>query len=201
MRLSDYGYSADYAHQCAAWTLNPYGKVRKQCALPVNTNVDGWIYLCNRHYELIFREFESRVDNLNSTRAANLKERAEAAERVAEIVQEGINHRLLKADAARFDHRRKEQIVYFIRCQEFVKIGISKNPAARLQQIRRGGGSHFPRLLDVEASELISTEPGGRNREHELHLRFKHLRHTGEWFTEAPELTEYINNLDRSAAA
>jgi hypothetical protein len=201
MRTNGLGYALDYAHQCAAWTINNQGPARKQCGLPVNMNIAGWIYLCNRHYEIIFREFEAQVDNLNSVRAENLRERAESAERIAEIVQEGISHRHLMADAARFEHRRKEQTVYFIRCQQFVKIGISKNPAARLLQIRRGGGSHFPRLLDVETSELVTTEVGGRKREQELHAQFAHLRHTGEWFTEAPELTEYIESLSERKVA
>lgn len=201
MNLNDYGYSTDYEYQCAAWTLNPYGKVRKQCGLRVVENIDGWIYLCRRHYELVERGFADRIGSLNAVRVENLQKRLEAAEQMAEIAQEGINHRDLKVGLARFEHRRKEQTVYFIRCQQFVKIGISKNPAARLQQIRRGGGSHFPRLLDVETSELIATEPGGLERERELHKKFHKLRHTGEWFTETSQLTKYIDSLTERQAA
>ena len=91
--------------------------------------------------------------------------------------------------------------VYFIRCGQFVKIGASKDPQTRLKQIRRMNGSlAFPAGLDLMASELIATELGSFERERELHKQFAHLRHTGEWFTEAPDLTEYIESLERNAA-
>lgn len=195
MNLNDYGYTLDYAHQCAAWTINNQGRVRKQCSLEVTRDIAGWIYLCRRHYELIEREIEQEIDNLNSRRVANLQERLDWAEDAAALAQEGISRRQLETDMARFEERRKEQTVYFIRCKQYVKIGISMNPATRLRQIRRGGGSHFPRLLDVETSELVTTEPGGLDRERELHAKFAHLRHTGEWFTETKELTDYIEGL------
>ena len=201
MNLNDFGYSTDYAHQCAAWTLNPYGKARKQCALPPNRNIDQWVYLCNRHYDLIFKAIEGEVDDLNSRRVKNLQSRLHQAEDALRDAEQGIMRNDIIASMEEVERKRKAQIVYFIRCQQFVKIGISKNPAARLQQIRRGGGSHFPRLLDVETSELIATEAGGFAREKELHARFAHLRHTGEWFTEAPELTEYIESLSERSAA
>ena len=86
--------------------------------------------------------------------------------------------------------------VYFIRCEQYVKIGISMWPPHRLKQIRKGGGgSLIPPQMNAATSELIVTELGGLKRERELHAQFAHLRHTGEWFTEAPELTEYIETL------
>lgn len=94
------------------------------------------------------------------------------------------------------EYRRHITRVYFVRCEGYVKIGASSDPDARLRQIRKsGGGSFFPRRLDIGASELIATEPGGLDREKDLHAKFSHLRHTGEWFTEAPELTDYIKGL------
>jgi predicted GIY-YIG superfamily endonuclease len=198
--VNQLGYSRDYAHQCSAWTINNLGPARKQCGLPVNANVGGWIYLCNRHYKVIEREFEDSLDDLNTTRIANLSKRLEAAETA-------LRHARIPSDPWEIntlldenDRKRRAQTVYFIRCQQYIKIGISKDPAARLRQIRRGGGSHFPRLLDVETAELIATEPGGLDRERELHQHFSHHRHTGEWFTEAPELTQYIDALSEVAA-
>jgi hypothetical protein len=86
--------------------------------------------------------------------------------------------------------------VYFIRCEQFVKIGVSKDPYLRVKQIRRGvGGALSPAGLERATSQLVGTELGGFDRERELHSKFAHLRHTGEWFTEAPELTDYIKGL------
>jgi len=199
VNLADYGYSRDYAHQCAAWTGNSRDRARKQCGLTVAHNIAGWIYLCARHYEIIEREFEQSIDTLNSQRVANLQERLSRQETAAKLAAEPDPW--VEAEIVKRDRQRKEQTVYFMRCQEYVKIGISMNPAARLQQIRRGGGSHFPRLLDVETTELVATEPGGLDRERELHKKFHKLRHTGEWFTETPQLTKYINSLIDSEAA
>lgn len=198
--MNEYGYTRDYAHQCAAWTINNQGIARRQCALGVIHNIDGWIYLCNRHYELIFREFEDRVDNLNSVRVANMQERLDALAGAERRLIEDAREPYIFTEED-YDERRRAQTVYFMRCEQFVKIGISYNPDTRLRQIRKGGGTSFPRRLDIASAELITTESGGLEREKELHAKFAHLRHTGEWFTEAPELTKYIESLTERSAA
>lgn len=195
MNLSDYGYSRTYADECSAWTSNHLGNVRKRCSLPPTKNVGEWIYLCNRHFRVIEREFEESLDSLNSVRVENLKQRLEQAHHDLAAARDGSSDQQLKVALSESDRKRKAQTVYFIRCQQYIKIGISRDPATRLHQIRRGGGSHFPRMLDVETAELIATEPGGLDRERELHKKFQKLRHTGEWFTESRALTNYINRL------
>jgi hypothetical protein len=97
--------------------------------------------------------------------------------------------------------RDKRAHVYFIRCGGYVKIGASRSPSARVDSIRTVGGVLAPFLLDLSGAELIATEAGGFTREKALHARFKHLRHTGEWFTEAQELTEYVDSLAKKARA
>lgn len=91
--------------------------------------------------------------------------------------------------------RNTKASVYFIRCGGYVKIGASRSPAKRLDSIRTIGGVLAPSLLDLSGAELIATEPGGFTREKALHVRFKHLRHTGEWFSEDAELTRYVESL------
>lgn len=91
--------------------------------------------------------------------------------------------------------RDKRASVYFIRCGGYVKIGASRSPDTRVEAIRTIGGVLAPYLLDLTAAELIATESGGFTREKALHARFKHLRHTGEWFTEGAELTRYIEAI------
>lgn len=95
---------------------------------------------------------------------------------------------------------RRKATVYFFRCGAFVKIGVSTVPRLRIQQIR-AGTVLFPEGMDIAATQIVGTEPGGYPRESELHAKFSHLRHVGEWFNETPELTEYIESLiERSAA-
>jgi hypothetical protein len=99
------------------------------------------------------------------------------------------------------EESRASTTVYFMRCGGFYKIGHSGYPAYRLSQIRGADGTKAPEGLNLKATMLVKTEPGGYLREQELHAKFAHLRHTGEWFTEAPELTEYIESLAREQAA
>lgn len=91
--------------------------------------------------------------------------------------------------------------VYFLRCGPYVKIGYSVNPHSRVNQLRNGDATKCPADIDRKDITLVQTEPGGRDREYQLHQQFKHLHHWGEWFTEAPELTEYIESLSERKPA
>jgi len=95
---------------------------------------------------------------------------------------------------------RYEATVYFFRCERYIKIGYSIDPIKRLRAIRSGDGTKAPDGINSALTVLLNTETGGFDRERELHAQFAHLRHTGEWFTEAPELTEYIESLSEAAA-
>lgn len=95
----------------------------------------------------------------------------------------------------------KERQVYFIRCEDFVKIGMSTDPLQRLKAIQvSGNGTYAPKNIDLSTAEIIATEVGGFDRESELHKKFDHLRHVGEWFHLSDELTDYIDGLLAKAA-
>ena len=89
---------------------------------------------------------------------------------------------------------KKAQQVYFIRAGRRVKIGISNNPDMRLINIR-AGACKTPHGLDTTKARIVALEPGGRERELELHQKFAHLRDAGEWFRGAPDLTAYIDSI------
>lgn len=97
-------------------------------------------------------------------------------------------------------YQRSLTVVYFIRCESYIKIGISRQPEKRLKQIRTLGSCVFPTGLDIAAAEIVATEQVGADaakREKELHQQFAHLRVVGEWFTETPEITDYIKSVIR----
>lgn len=96
---------------------------------------------------------------------------------------------------------RDSATVYFIRAGHRIKIGVSQDPKRRLSAIRTGGSAARPIGLDTSNARLIATEPGGPQRERELHRQFAHVRETGEWFRSCPELTSYINSLQERVAA
>lgn len=75
-------------------------------------------------------------------------------------------------------------VVYFIRSRDQVKIGTT------LDLMRRMSAFSVPHIT------LLATEPGYKQRERELHLRFAGLRLSRrEWFRLAPPLTNYINTI------
>jgi hypothetical protein len=72
-------------------------------------------------------------------------------------------------------------VVYYLRYDERVKIGTSRNPRQRLARIRH--------------DELLAFEQGGRAVEQQRHRDFAALREGGEWFTLAAELGAHIAGL------
>jgi hypothetical protein len=73
--------------------------------------------------------------------------------------------------------------VYFVRQGDYIKIGVSIDVPARV----RGLQTSSPTPL-----ELLAVLPGKEPEEKSLHVRFSHLRASGEWFRAAPELLDYI---------
>jgi Meiotically up-regulated gene 113 len=77
----------------------------------------------------------------------------------------------------------KDGYIYFIECQDFIKIGWTRNLEQRLSAI----GMAVPFTL-----RLLHIAAGSKDDERSLHLRFGKHQHKGEWFRKAPELLEFI---------
>jgi hypothetical protein len=87
---------------------------------------------------------------------------------------------------------RKEKpasCVYFILAAELglIKIGKSKNPRTRLQQLK----AQSPVRM-----KLLKAIKGGRILERRLHHRFRLMRHRGEWFNDCRKLRNYIDSKE-----
>lgn len=74
------------------------------------------------------------------------------------------------------------QKTYFIRCQNFVKIGIARDPEARRDNMQTGN----PFLLTV-----VHVIEG--NCEADLHRKFFKHRVRGEWFWNEGELRDWLD--------
>ena len=84
--------------------------------------------------------------------------------------------KVITKDSKFFDMlvRGRFSFVYFIRCNEFVKIGFSTNNLIkRFEAIQCGN----PYKLELEF-----IMPGGKIEEGELHKKFKHIKKRGEWY-------------------
>jgi len=74
--------------------------------------------------------------------------------------------------------------VYFAARDGLIKIGQSHDVTKRMKGL---------------GARLLTFEPGGVERERELHLRFFDHRVRGEWFRDAPEIRAYISELSEAA--
>ncbi len=74
--------------------------------------------------------------------------------------------------------------IYFIRCNEFVKIGWAYDPMKRRNLLQRGS----PYIL-----ELIGTIDAVQTQEAAVHRHFAADRVRGEWFRMTPELAAFID--------
>ena len=77
------------------------------------------------------------------------------------------------------------QIVYFIRCENTVKIGTTAKPIGLRHASLQAAN---PRRL-----VLLKTLCGGRDLEQHLHRRFAHLRIRGEWFHFNEEVVQFLS--------
>lgn len=79
--------------------------------------------------------------------------------------------------------------VYFAGAGSRIKIGWSRNVAARIAQLQTG---------NAEAVRLLATTPGARALERQLHDQFAEARVAGEWFEATPALVAYVAALSGS---
>lgn len=74
-----------------------------------------------------------------------------------------------------------EEVVYYMRVGNRVKIGTTTNLRMR--------------LASINPEELLAKEPGGYQLERSRHAQFKSLRTVGEWFKYEGALVDHIEKL------
>lgn len=76
-------------------------------------------------------------------------------------------------------------MVYFITCEDKVKIGVSSDPERRRKQ------------LTLPETKVVATMIGDRATERQLHWRFRRARiGRSEWFWKLPEIVQFIGELN-----
>lgn len=78
------------------------------------------------------------------------------------------------------------EVVYFIECGEFIKIGRTSDIDRRVKSLSR----HTPSDLKV-----LATIPGDHTTEYDFHTRFFASRHKGEWFHKSGDLLAFIKEI------
>lgn len=168
------------------------------CAGEVDEGSPYMLPLCTQHLKDITKDItRPQRDRIAELEAELKKTREEVS---AELLAEWSERRQL-AEAKAQEARYKRSRVYFMRSGKYIKIGTSTDLYSRLAAIQKSGGVLMPDGLDYPRTELVLAVRGDHRREKDLHRKFAHLRHTGEWFIEKPELTEYIQALAEKEAA
>lgn len=91
----------------------------------------------------------------------------------------------------RHDGRFRKRVpnhVYFIRCGDFVKIGVASCVATRLRTIK---------AMNPRPVEVVHVVVGKQPVEREFHLRFAAYRHLDEWFRIEGELADFLEESRR----
>lgn len=167
-------------------------RIFEQCGNDVSPDSPELLPLCHKHLEVVTKEITHTLrEQVAELRDGIKKGRDEIADEL--MTEWAANREAVRRRTA--EARYKRSRVYFLRCGEFIKIGTTTNLTNRLASIQKSGGVLMPHGLDYRRTELVAAIHGDQRQERDLHKQFAHLRHTGEWFTEAPELTDYINNL------
>jgi Meiotically up-regulated gene 113 len=108
-----------------------------------------------------------------------------AADKVEAQEMEAVRQRFV-TDRPPTPARKSPQAIYFVRCREAIKIGLTRDVPWRIANLQSA---------QPEPLELLLAVTGGRRAEAALHERFAHLRIRGEWFTAAPELLAFIAEI------
>ena len=80
--------------------------------------------------------------------------------------------------------REVRKYVYFAENGGYIKIGLSKDIAARISNLQTGSPLKITLLAYFEATE---------EDEKMLHRRYKHFRNRGEWFRKNKALMDFID--------
>lgn len=179
-----------YQNQCVAAVQAIDGTIRR-CSREsdsIDPNYLTLVPICSWHYTKARRQFAAPLED----EVAKLKSAAAAHECEGQAAIEAYELERYEQSLSRAERHRKASQVYYMRCGKFIKIGVSISPLYRLRTIRETGGVLHPADLDLGKTTLVAFEPGTQEHEAAMHAKFSHLRHTGEWFTETPELTAHI---------
>ncbi|WP_089117121.1 GIY-YIG nuclease family protein [Streptomyces sp. SS07] len=180
--------------QCVAPTRDG-----SRCALPAG--VDG---MCHRHasdrpWEFVYQRFVNGSDDEIPSAYREVFDRAlRDAKRHFELWRDAkaANDQKLSRQLKRTE---RESVVYFVRREGLIKIGVTTSLAARVKAI--GKGSSMPPGMTVGPVQLLATTPGDSSLEYKLHTQFANQRITGtEWFRPAPRLLRLIARYQRRAS-
>lgn len=116
----------------------------------------------------------------------------EVVEQYNEIrrLREGAGGKSSLKALGNFGRRPHSMWTYFILGPEGIKIGKSKSPNDRMEQLQLAHATELELMLAVPESQISEAD---------AHAKFHHLRLSGEWFQPEQDLLSFIEDLRAEA--
>lgn len=124
----------------------------------------------------------------NGVRLAKGFATREEARGFGETLQAGWLERLAVIPPPQFPDLRAERYVYCIKAGVRMKVGMARNPLARLRQMQTG---------NAQKLVLVAHKPGGRVEEAAAHMALREHWDKGEWFRVTLHSLAIVNDLFR----
>jgi hypothetical protein len=105
----------------------------------------------------------------------------------SKVLKSGVRGVLRDMARRRPTSQATSKVVYFLECQDFIKIGVASSLKHRIS----GFNTVSPYPLVV-----LAVVSGDMRTEKLLHRRFASARHKGEWFRKTPELLAFIDQIN-----
>lgn len=115
--------------------------------------------------------------------ASRPEERAEYLRKWKERNPEKVKSYQRKRDRNKWAKRKHDEVTYFVRCNDFVKIGTTTNILDRMKTLQIGCPYELELMGTCSLDESI------------IHEKFKHLHHRGEWHILSAKLLSFIEEM------
>jgi predicted GIY-YIG superfamily endonuclease len=82
---------------------------------------------------------------------------------------------------------RKDKL-YIMQCNNYIKIGVSKNPERRIKSLQTGNPYKIKLILAIEDSAAYDLE-------YQFHKYYEKEKSVGEWFEINDNIRNFVKNL------
>lgn len=197
--------------RCVAPTVTLYGTPRGRCSRTADMNG-----MCRQHshmrnaWDVVYARFVNAGDDDMPEAYREIFARAcidagILARYLRDEDRDAVREQELadKVPTARAHRRRpvdvKPSVVYFMRREGLIKIGVTTDVVKRAKAISKG--SSMATGMTIGPVEVLATTPGDGAFESRLHRQFAASRVDGEWFRPTPRLLRLIDRYQRRAQA
>lgn len=157
----------------------------------------GRLQFCDIHWNHLLDGIHADVDEA----IHNPTHRSDFARAMRDVAALFNGEMRVRAVAERLGAPWAKSVVYFVEREGYIKIGTTRRLTQRLASLGPGRGTRCPGDMTPGPVVLLGTMPGDGENERAVHELFRRHRVLGtEWFRDAPEIRDFIAQLEPSEA-